>query len=175
VGFGSMRELDSERLTREVLHALEIAGQRGVIFTGGGGALTRLPAPPTVFYVDNAPHTWLFPRMAALVHHGGAGTTGSALRAGVPSIIAPLVIDQHAWAWRIEKLGVGLRVGPLRKLTARKLAPALRTALNDAALRARAAALSEKVRAERNAVAYAVEVIENYARDFAEHRKARSH
>src|SRR3989338_8486812 len=87
-GFGSVSQEHPERRARLILRALELTGQRGVLSTGWGG-LTRLSAPPNVFFVDNVPHAWLFPRMAAVVHHGGAGTTGAGLRAGVPGIITP--------------------------------------------------------------------------------------
>lgn len=165
IGFGSATAHDSEWLTRQILRALELTGQRGVLLVGGGGALARLPAPPTVFYAQNVPHRWLFPRMAAAVHHGGPGTMAAALHAGIPSMVAPGGIDQHAWARIVEKLGVGLRVATMKTLTAEKLAPAIRVAVSDADLRARAAALGEKVRAE-NGVARAVEVIERYAQTF---------
>jgi sterol 3beta-glucosyltransferase len=165
VGFGSMRARDRENLTRQVLRALEMSGQRGVLLVGGGGGLARLPAPSTVFYVENVPHRWLFPRMAAVVHHGGSGTTSASLHAGVPSVIAPMAIDQHAWARVIEGLGVGLRTATMRSLSAEKLTGAIRLAVNDASLRARASALGEKIRAD-NGVVRAVEIVERYARTF---------
>ncbi|MEK7327332.1 MAG: glycosyltransferase, partial [Chloroflexota bacterium] len=84
VGFGSMSHENPERQTHLALRALELSGQRGVLLTGWGG-LTRQATPPNVFFVDNVPHDWLFPRMAAVVHHGGAGTTAAGLRAGVPN------------------------------------------------------------------------------------------
>lgn len=158
LGFGSINLGDSEDKTRLVLRALELSGQRGVVLTGWGG-LTRLPAPPHVFFVDEVPHSWLFPRMAAVIHHGGAGTTGEGLRSGVPSIITPVASDQFAWAERVVQLGVGPHAPGMKSLTAEKLAQAIHTALNDSALRARAAALGEKIRAE-NGIARAVDVIE---------------
>jgi UDP:flavonoid glycosyltransferase YjiC (YdhE family) len=115
-----------------------------------------------VYFVEDVPHAWLFPRMAAMVHHGGAGTTGAGLRAGVPSIIAPFAADQPAWAERVVKLGVGLRAPSLGKLTAEKLAEAIQLAVTDSALRARAAALRGKIRAEEG-VARAIEIIERRA------------
>ena len=161
VGFGSMSPENPERQTRLALRALEIAGQRGVLLTGWGG-LTRLATPPNVFFVDNAPHAWLFPRMAAVVHHGGAGTTAAGLRAGAPSIIAPFGGDQVSWADLVVRLGVGPRAAEMKKLTAEKLAAAIRAAVSDSAMRARAAAFGEKIRAE-DGVARAVEVIERHA------------
>jgi UDP:flavonoid glycosyltransferase YjiC (YdhE family) len=168
VGFGSMSDKDPERVTRLVLRALELTGQRGILLTGWG-AVARLRTSASVFYVDDVPHSWLFPRMAAVVHHGGAGTTAAGLRAGVPSLITPFLMDQYAWADRVAKLGVGVHVTDSKKLTAEKLAQAIHTAATDSALRARAAALGERIRAE-NGVAYAVELIERHAADFGRSR-----
>jgi sterol 3beta-glucosyltransferase len=165
VGFGSLVGIDPQHVTRLVLQALKQTGQRGVLLTGWGG-LTRETAPDSLFFVDEVPHAWLFPRMAAVVHHGGAGTTGAALRAGVPSLLTPLVGDQHTWAAHVDRLGVGPRVGALRKLTTEKLAQAIDTAVHDAGLRARAAALGEKLRAE-DGVGAAVALIERHADWFA--------
>jgi UDP:flavonoid glycosyltransferase YjiC (YdhE family) len=165
VGFGSMGYDDPEGQTRLALRALELSGQRGVLLTGWGG-LTRQSTPPNVFFVDNVPHAWLFPRMAAVIHHGGAGTTAAGLRAGVPNIITPVApSDQVAWADRVVQLGVGPRASSIKNLTAEKLAAAIQTAVSDNAMRARAAALGEKIRTE-NGVARAVEIIERHAADF---------
>ncbi len=172
VGFGSLNVGDSENKTRLVLRALELSGQRGVLLTGWGG-LTRLPTSPNVLFVDNVPHAWLFPRMAAVVHHGGAGTTGAGLRSGAPSIIPAFAGDQVAWADLVVKSGVGPHVLGIKRLTAEKLAGAIHTAVNDSAMRARAAALGEKIRAE-NGVARAVEVIERHAADFSQRSAIKS-
>jgi len=161
MGFGSINVGDSDNKTRLILRALELSGQRGVLLTGWGG-LTQLTAPPNVLFVDNVSHAWLFPRMAAVMHHGGAGTTGAGLRAGVPSIITPLVGDQVAWAETVVRLGVGPRAPGINRLTAEKLAEAIQTVVSDSAMRARAAALGEKIRAE-NGIACAAELIERHA------------
>jgi sterol 3beta-glucosyltransferase len=164
IGFGSMSDKDPERRARTALRALRLAGQRGVISTGWGG-VARLETPVEVLFVDDVPHGWLFGRTAAVVHHGGAGTTGAGLRAGVPSLIVPFAGDQHAWAERAVKLGVGPKMQDARSLTAEGLADAVRRAVGDAALRARAAALGERIRAEKG-VDRAVEVIERHAAEF---------
>ncbi len=94
--------------------------------------------------------------MRAVVHHGGAGTTGAGLRAGVPSIVVPFTMDQPFWASRVHALGVGPKPIPRPKLTRASLAAALRSAVTDDAMAERARALGEKVRAEdgvANAVA----------------------
>ncbi|MCB0203827.1 MAG: glycosyltransferase family 1 protein [Anaerolineae bacterium] len=159
IGFGSMSHEDAQRMTALALRALDLSDQRGVLLTGWGG-LARQDAPADVLFVDDVPHTWLFPRMAAVVHHGGAGTTGAGLRAGVPNLVAPFAPnDQPAWAERVADLGVGLHLPGAKKLTADALAAAIRTALHDSEMRSRAAALGEKIRVE-DGVARAIELIE---------------
>jgi UDP:flavonoid glycosyltransferase YjiC (YdhE family) len=170
IGFGSMAHEDAERQTRLALRALELSGQRGVLLTGWGG-LTRQATPPSVFVVDDVPHAWLFPRMRAVVHHGGAGTTAEGLRAGVPSVITAFAPnDQPAWADRVVKLGVGPRVPGIKGLTAENLAEAIRAAASDSAMQACAAALGEKIRAD-DGLARAVDIIERHAAGF--HQRAR--
>jgi len=164
IGFGSMNTGDAEDKVRVVLRALEISQQRGIILTGWGG-LARGAESPNVLYVENVPHDWLFPRMAAVVHHGGAGSTGAGLRAGVPSIITPVAADQYAWAEQVVKSGVGPPVSDLKSITAEKLAEAIRMAINDSDLRTRAAQLGKTIRAE-NGVARAVDIIERHAAHF---------
>ncbi|MCP4593378.1 MAG: glycosyltransferase family 1 protein, partial [bacterium] len=106
VGFGSMMSRRAEQTTRITLDALKQSGQRGLIATGWG-ALSQSDLPDEVFLIESVPHDWLFPRTAAVVHHGGAGTTGAGLRAGVPGIVVPFGGDQPFWARRVEALGVG--------------------------------------------------------------------
>jgi sterol 3beta-glucosyltransferase len=162
VGFGSMNHENPERQTRMALRALELSGQRGVLLTGWGG-IRREDAPPTVFFTDSVPHDWLFPRMAAVIHHGGAGTTSAGLRAGVPNIITPFANnDQGSWADYVVKLGIGPRVPAIQQLTAEKLANAIQAAVMDTALRARATTLGGKIRAE-DGLARATEIIERQA------------
>jgi sterol 3beta-glucosyltransferase len=161
VGFGSMNAGDGEEKVRMVLRALEISQQRGVILTGWGG-LARGAESPNVLYVEDVPHDWLFPRMAAVVHHGGAGSTGAGLQAGVPSIITPVAADQYAWAEQVVKSGVGPPVPELKSLTAEKLAKAIQITINDSSLHIRAAQLGETIRAE-NGIAQAVDIIERHA------------
>lgn len=161
IGFGSMNAEDPERHTRLALRALELSGQRGLLLTGWGG-LARSASSDNVHVVENAPHEWLFPRVAAVVHHGGAGTTAAALRAGVPGVLTPFGGDQIAWADIVARAGAGPRAVGIRRLTAERLAAAIERAVNDPTMRARAAALGETIRAE-DGVARAVEVIERHA------------
>ena len=112
---------------------------------------------------DSIPHTWLFPRMAAVVHHGGVGTTSAGLAAGVPSIITQFFADQPFWGQRVYELGVGPRPIPRRRLTVDNLTEAIRHAVSDQEMRKRAASLGERIRAE-NGVAQAVTIIEQSRR-----------
>ncbi len=156
IGFGSMSHGDPQSATRMVLQALQLAGQRGVLLSGWGG-LTQADLPPSVYMVDSVPHNWLFPQMAAVVHHGGAGTTAAGLRAGKPTIIAPFIsLDQAFWGWRVADLGVGLPPIPSRRLTAENLAQAITTAVTDPVMRQKASHLGAKIRAE-DGVSRAVE------------------
>ena len=155
IGFGSMASSDPETVTALVLGAVRKAGVRAVLLAGWGG-LKSLPDAADVLCADALPHDWLFPRVTAVVHHGGAGTTGAALRAGVPAIVVPFTMDQPFWASRVAALGVGPAPIPRARLTEDRLADALRRAVADEAMRARAAALGVQIRAE-DGVAQAVE------------------
>jgi sterol 3beta-glucosyltransferase len=158
IGFGSMTPRRAERWTAMAVDALDRAGQRGVLL-GGWGELGAGSLPPTVLAVGDVPHEWLFPRMAAVVHHGGAGTTGAALRGGAPSIVVPFSFDQPFWADRVATLGVGPRPISRRRITAPALAAAISAAVNDDAMRARAFSLGAALRAEDGA-GMAVAIIE---------------
>lgn len=160
VGFGSMGGQQPERLATLVIEALARSGQRGVVLTGWGG-LKPGTAPERVCVVEAAPHNWLFPRMAAVVHHGGAGTTAEGLRAGVPTVIVPFLVDQPFWGRRVAALGVGPEPLPQARLTAARLATAIHTAVSDPVMRQRAVALGAALRAE-DGVGAAVRLVKHY-------------
>jgi UDP:flavonoid glycosyltransferase YjiC (YdhE family) len=147
VGFGSTTSRDPEETIRIVMDALRQSGQRGVIAAGREG-LSQPGLPGEVFVTAAIPHDWLFPRMTAVVHHGGAGTTGAGLRAGVPSIVVPATNDQPFWGRQVEALGAGPTPIPRRRLTADRLARAISVAVTDQSMRKRAAELGETIRAE---------------------------
>jgi sterol 3beta-glucosyltransferase len=158
VGFGSMSNSNQRETTNLVLEALARTNQRGILLSGWGG-MRADNLPGSVFMVDSVPFAWLFPRMAAVVHHGGAGTTAAGLRAGVPSIVIPFFADQPFWGRRVVQLGVGPAPIPLRKLTVDRLSQAIHTAVNDTAMRQLAVELGAKIRAE-DGIANAVAVLE---------------
>lgn len=144
VGFGSMPSADPEQTTELFTQALSLAGKRGILLTGWGG-LARARLPETVLALHEAPHDWLFPRVAAVVHHGGAGTTAAALRAGVPSLVTPFIADQRFWAGRVTALGAGLGPMSRRQLEPEPLAAALRALVENPAYLARAGRVSEQL------------------------------
>ncbi|MBI5649702.1 MAG: glycosyltransferase family 1 protein [Chloroflexi bacterium] len=156
IGFGSIGVRDPDRTRDIILRALADTGLRAVIAVAHNFANTRLPA--NVFPIDDAPHASLFPRMRAVVHHGGAGTTGAGLRAGAPMIIIPLAVDQFFWGKRVADLGVGTRPIPQNALTRDALIHALECATRDSEIRTRAKILAEKI-ANEDGVARAVEFI----------------
>ena len=98
--------------------------------------------------IDSAPYDWLFPRLAAAVHHGGAGTTAASLRAGIPTIITSVAADQHSWGRRVADLGVGPEPIKVKQVDADRLTAAIRQATTDEALRERAADLGTRLRQE---------------------------
>jgi UDP:flavonoid glycosyltransferase YjiC (YdhE family) len=158
VGFGSMADQNPGESFEIARAALEQVGQRGIWMGDPGGTPGSGPVSPRMYCLESAPHDWLFPRMAAIVHHGGAGTTAASLRAGAPTIIVPHLYDQPFWGKRVEKLGAGPKPIPHKQLTVEKLVQALRAALCDSAIQQKAAAVGEAIRAE-DGVACAVEII----------------
>lgn len=147
LGFGSMEMPDAAATARILVAAIQETGCRAIMAAGWGG-LASTERSPEIFAVDAIPHDWLFPRMAAIVHHGGAGTTAAALRAGVPSVVVPFMADQPYWAGRLTALGVAPPAIGHGRLTTSALAAALRIVLDDTAMRARTAALGARIRAE---------------------------
>ncbi len=147
VGFGSMPGLDPELLAGLVAEALGKAGARGVLATGGG-ALRAGSGAGDVHVIAGAPHERLFPLMAACVHHGGAGTTAAALRAGKPMVICPFFGDQPFWARRVERLGAGPAPLDIKSLAADRLAEAIGAAISSTTYRTNASELGRKVRSE---------------------------
>ena len=162
VSFGSMATRDTSRIATIVLEALCQTGLRGIVQHGWAG-FTFQRVPDTIYLADEIPHDWLLPQAAAIIHHGGAGTTATALRAGVPSIIVPFAADQPFWAWRAHKIGAAPPPIPANELSVERLQSALQQAL-DPVYRSRAAMVSAIMQAEGGTTA-AVQHIERWARD----------
>jgi sterol 3beta-glucosyltransferase len=145
VGFGSMAPGQGARLGAIVGEAVRRAGVRAVVQAGWSGLAID---GEHVLSIGEAPHSWLFPRTAAVVHHAGAGTAAAGLRAGVPAVTVPVLADQPFWARRLHDLGVSPAPVPMPSLTAESLAAALRRVLENPHFAARAQALSARIGAE---------------------------
>lgn len=168
IGFGSMVSQDPEEAAMIAVEALKLSGQRGVIAAGWGG-MQLSDVSDTVHLIESTPHSWLFPQMLSVVHHGGAGTTAAGLRAGIPSITVPFMGDQPFWGRRVKELSVGPTPIPRKQLTSRRLADAIIETAANGMMRERAEALGRKI-AEENGIVRSVEVIGR----FIQHRMARN-
>ncbi|GAA4934799.1 glycosyltransferase [Actinoplanes utahensis] len=150
IGFGSMPFADGTAVSALLLAALRKAGLRAVVNSGWAGLSG---AGGDVLTVADLPHDWLFPRMAAVVHHAGAGTTAAGLRAGIPAVPVPFMVDQPFWARRLALLGVTPEPIPFRQLTADRLAAALTRATGDSRYRERATDIAARLAREDGAAA----------------------
>lgn len=160
VGFGSMVDHERQEMTRLIVEAVRLAGQRAILLSGWSH-LGLKGTPDCILRVDAVPHSWLFPRMAAVIHHGGAGTTAAGLSAGIPTVIVPFTVDQPFWGWRVHELGVGPRWIMRKKLTVEKLAGAIDQAVHDQAMARRARELGGRIRAE-DGLGAAVQLVEEF-------------
>jgi UDP:flavonoid glycosyltransferase YjiC (YdhE family) len=161
IGFGSMPSKNPAETAALIVKALRLSGQRGILCTGKGilgQGMVGEGSTNDVFFLESIPHDWLFPRMAAVVHHGGSGTTAAGLRAGVPSVLVPVAADQRLWAQRVGELGLGPKPIPRSKLTPQRLSEAIQQAIGDQGILGRASAMGKKIRAEEG-VSNAVRII----------------
>lgn len=146
IGFGTQIDPDPAATTTLMVDALRRAGRRGVLLRRAD-AMAGVGLGDDAIAVERVGHHWLYARCAAAVHHGAAGTTAAALRAGLPMAIVPHNADQFSWARRMTRLGVASEPIPRRRLTAEALAAAI-AATADPARRDRAAALAARIDAE---------------------------
>ena len=158
IGFGSMVSGDMDETFRIVREAVELSGVRAVI--ASGWAAEKHPVnTERIHYVDFVPHDWLFTQVGAAVHHGGAGTTASSLRAGLPTLIVPFGGDQPFWGARVHAAQCGPKPVPRDSMTAEQLAAGLRELTQNALYREKAAAIGEGMRREHG-VQNAADIIE---------------
>ena len=160
VGFGSMTTADNDHLTTTVLEAIELAGVRAVL-DPGMAELGDRSLPDGVILGRDVGHAWLLPRVAAIVHHGGMGTSAAAFHSGVPSVVVPHVFDQFTWARLAAELGVAPPPVPFSRLTAPSLAAAISAAVGDQSYRSSGRALREKLELEDGA-GTAVGLVEDF-------------
>lgn len=157
IGFGSPGTIRPEKTGEVIMEALRLAGLRAVVDLPKD-SISKSSDSRQIFSVKDIPHDWLFPRMAALAHHGGAGTTGAGLRAGVPALVIPAGVDQFFWGQRVHELGAGPRPLQQRRLSAASLAERLDELVRGAEMQCKARALGEALRRE-DGVTAAVEII----------------
>ncbi len=162
VGFGSMVDEQIKRATPVILQALKQLGLRGILL-GGWGGLGSGDLPDTILCLDSVPHAWLFPRVAAVVHHGGAGTTATGLRFGKPTLVVPFFADQPFWGERVHALGCGPRPVPFRRLTTVNLVKAIDELTNNPTFNHNAQNIGAKLQAEDG-----VSIAVGYIRAFLE-------
>lgn len=162
VGFGSIVVADSAVLTKTVVASVLKADVRCILSKGWSDRLEKkgannveIPLPPEIFQIKSAPHDWLFSQVDAAAHHGGAGTTGASLRAGIPTIIRPFFGDQFFFGQRVEDLGVGVLI---KKINVSVFSRALWEATHSERIITKARVLGEQIRKE-NGVDTAIQSI----------------
>jgi vancomycin aglycone glucosyltransferase len=159
IGFGSMIAPRAPELVAQAVAAVRAVGRRAVIAGGWAALEAHIQETADVLIVDNVPHSLIFPKVAAAVHHGGAGTTTAAARAGVPQVLLPHILDQYYWANRVEALGLGPQALPVERATTHALSDRIGRAVNDPLIRERVNRLAPLVAARNGAMA-AVEHLE---------------
>jgi vancomycin aglycone glucosyltransferase len=159
IGFGSMIAPRAPELVAQAVAAVRAVRRRAVIAGGWAALEAHIQEADDVMIIDNVPHSLIFPKVAAAVHHGGAGTTTAAARAGVPQVLLPHILDQYYWAHRVEVMGLGPPALPIERVTVELLSDRLSRAVNDPLIRERVNRLAPLV-AARNGVSTAVEKIE---------------
>ncbi len=163
VGFGSMSTREASATLSTIVAGLRLTGRRGIIHSGGAD-LGRVSGVgelgDDILAVGDVPHDWLFPRTAGVIHHGGAGTTGAGLRAGVPSAVVSHIGDQPYWGRRVSELGVGSPPVARHRLEARHIASMIADFEKPVVIE-RAAALGEQLGTE-DGVAEAISFIERW-------------
>lgn len=163
IGFGSMSNREPQKTLTLILDTVRKTGVRAVVSAGWGGLSTE-GLSENVLVIDSVPHYWLFPQVAAVIHHGGAGTTAAGFRAGIPTMIIPHMSDQPYWGRRVHELGVGVKPVPRHKLTAEALTNSLQQLVHDPHIQRNARVLGEKIRSERG-VERAVNAIKQFMAD----------
>ena len=157
-GFGSIVVDNPEELSSNLYEAVKQADVRAIIAKGWSGRMSHkdgdeegekvhdaVEPPEECFVVDSIPHDWLFPKIDIALHHGGAGTTGASLRAGLVTLIKPFFGDQFFWAQRVHKLGAGMRVASLHT---NDLVTALKKAVESRIMVEKASQVGERIRSE---------------------------
>jgi len=158
VGFGSLVVGDSQRLVNELLAGIRASGHRAVLVTGRTDF--GIPTTDDAYVIESIPNHWLYPKMAAVIHHGGAGTTAAGLRAGTPTIVTPVMGDQTFWGKRVAAIGAGPDPLAVKKISASAIESLVRRATQDRTIAERVAAIGDSIRSE-DGISSAIATIES--------------
>jgi UDP:flavonoid glycosyltransferase YjiC (YdhE family) len=162
VGFASMGDpMKAKETTKVVIEALQMVGERGIIVSGWSGLGSDFPLPDSVFVIESIPYDWIMSQVKVVVHHAGAGSTAYGLLSGVPNVVIPHFSDNHFWSKKVNALGVSPKPIPRMKLTAEKLAQAIKETLENKTMQHKAVMIGQKIKAE-NGVQQAVTEIEKF-------------
>jgi sterol 3beta-glucosyltransferase len=157
IGFGSMK-WHSEESAKAIFDAIAQWGGRALITSGWGGLQPRANLPANIMFTGPVQHSLLFPRVSAVVHHGGAGTTAEGLRHGRPTLILPQFMDQYDWGRRVEALHAGPPPLPMKKINANGLAARLADLVSNGDYRAGAAAIAAEMAREAGVAGAVAEI-----------------
>ncbi|KAN0139921.1 UDP-Glycosyltransferase/glycogen phosphorylase [Lactarius tabidus] len=176
IGFGSITVPNPKLVTERIIRGVLKSGVRAIISKGWSARMSKggdedVAFPEECYSLDKVPHDWLFPQIDAALHHGGAGTTGASLRAGIPTLILPWFGDQFFWASRVQKLGAGIR---LKSLHSKEVSHALKKATSDRVMKEKAASVGERIR-EEDGVRTAISTIYTYLHRAGSDRKTIEH
>ncbi|MBX4148202.1 glycosyltransferase [Paenibacillus lautus] len=149
ISYSSMPLKHPDHVLEMTMQALRQTGQRGIILVGWSGMQVSGNGAENILCIQEAPHAWLFPRAAGVIHHGGAGTTAAVLRAGKPMTISPFNADQPFWAKRMYELGVSTKPIPEKSMSVASLAERIAELTSHSTLTANVMALSDKISEER--------------------------
>jgi sterol 3beta-glucosyltransferase len=150
-GFGSLTPAEPTDFIELAAEAGRLAGVRQVIQAPQTDPAANRRPPGDSIVIGDVPHDWLFPRMAAVVHHAGGGTLAAGLRAGVPAVTVPVTADQPFWAARLAALGAGPPPIPHKQLSVPALAAAIRDAVTRTSYRTQAGAMARRLASEDGA------------------------
>ncbi len=162
VSFGSMVNKNAEKIDVIIRESLKQTNNRGIILSGWGSA--KRESTSDLLYLESAPHDWLLPKCKMLIHHGGAGTTSAALRAGIPQIVVPFMADQPFWGSRVHGIGAGPKPIPVNQLSVERMVSAMSEAESKVFLE-RAQVTGQRIRGE-DGVEMAARLLESYAAEY---------
>src|SRR5690606_16959751 len=150
ITFGSMSNPEPKEKTRMIVDVLERNQVSAIINTSWGGLEEIKEVPENIHFVSNIPYDWIFPKMYAVVHHGGSGTTHTALKNGCPNLIIPHIVDQFYWNRTTSKLNLGPKGISIKKFNEKDFESKLLDLINNDTYKKNALAISENMKTESN-------------------------